>query len=800
MMKKRILSMILALCILCTMPPALVLAADEIASGTCGEHATWSLSSDYVLTISGIGNMDAFLDMEENWKSYGDSITGSVIEEGITNVGDYAFAACPNLTFVQIPESVTSIGQGAFRECAKLTEVILPAGLTEIKGYAFSDCSSLTSVEIPAGVKEIPNNAFRLCTGLTDVTLSEGLVELGFSAFYKCTGLTSITFPKTLRTIDNALNQCMNLTELYFKGDAPESIVNESFYLVTATAYYPVDNSTWSDNVIKDYGGTLTWVPWCPDGCVYESAATEATCIEPSGLRYTCSACGDTYVETDNKTPALGHKYEDGLCIRCGDAQIKVTTPEVTAENIKSSGKIRLTWNAVNGAVGYHVYYSTDKGESYELLKKVSGTSLNHISAKVGKTYYYHVLAIDKAGNESVYDKNKVAWCTATIKQPVISLSNVASTGKVRISWEKVNGASRYSVYVSEDGGKSYSHLSSTPNTSIVDTYAKPGVKYRYKVMAEGENENGGVMVSAYSAAKDRTCDLARPTIKLSSAPTGKNKVSWNHVEGAVKYEVYRSTDGGKTYRKLSTTSKNYIVNTSSELGKTYYYKVKAIAAYSAANSAFSTAKSRTVGRPGPEVTITLTTSGKPRLTWDTISGATKYKVYCSTDGGLSFKLLKTTTEKKLTHTSAEDGNIYQYVVKAVIGDETRTSPVVIGPCVRCDISGSKSVKSVITRINEYRDEYGIPALKWYVTGLNAAKIRAAEMNDGYTRTEEQQLELIETYNCYLELDFQADSTSKEFVDTIMYNYYDYASFFMYEGFTYAVAARKGDCWAIMFG
>ena len=570
-----------------------------------------------------------------------------------------------------------------------------------------------------------------------------------------------------------------------------------AFYDVTASVNYPAGNSTWTSDVMLDYGGTLTWVAYCPDGCKYNSVTNRATCTESGDTTYTCSVCGGGYTET---IPALGHDYVDGTCSRCGEPEFVITTPTVKAANIKSSGKIRLTWDAVEGAAAYNVYRSTDGGDTFTMVKRTTGTKLNHTSAKAGETYFYYVLAVDEAGNESEFDENKVVHCTGKLQQPTITLSNLASTGKVRIQWEKISGADTYEVYISTDGGQSYSHLGSSNTSKFTHTSAEPGVKYRYKIMATGRNDNGNRATSAYSAAKDRTCDLARPTIRLSAASTGKNKISWNHIDGAVKYEVYRSTDGGEHYSKLSTTARNYIVNTSSEVGKTYRYKVRAIAENTAANSAYSSPKSRTVERPGPEVSIGLTTAGKPKLSWSTISGASKYKVYCSTDGGISFKHLKTVTGTKLTHTSAEAGNIYQYVVKAVIGDETRTSPVVFVPCVHFDISNSKSVKSVVNRINEYREEYDIPTLKWYATGLNAAKVRATEVGEGYTREDESILELLETYNCYLELNFEFEGTSEELIDTIMFGYEEYASYLMYEGFTVAVAARNGNCWVLLFG
>ena len=76
---------------------------------------------------------------------------------------------------------------------------------------------------------------------------------------------------------------------------------------------------------------------------------------------------------------------------------------------------------------------------------------------------------------------------------------------------------------------------------------------------------------------------------------TGKNKVTWEAVDGAQKYEVYRSSSKSGTYKKMYTTVKTSYINTTAVAGKKYYYKVKAIHKKAAANSAYSNTDYATV-------------------------------------------------------------------------------------------------------------------------------------------------------------------------------------------------------------
>lgn len=79
--------------------------------------------------------------------------------------------------------------------------------------------------------------------------------------------------------------------------------------------------------------------------------------------------------------------YSDTESVRCNLAR-----PDVSVKR-SSNGKPVISWQAVEGAASYKVYYSTD-GNNWRVLKTVSGTSLKHNSAKSGRTYYYKVVAV----------------------------------------------------------------------------------------------------------------------------------------------------------------------------------------------------------------------------------------------------------------------------------------------------------------------------------------------------------------------------------------------------------------------
>ena len=152
-MKKRIFSFVLAVLMIASLLPATALAADVVASGTCGaegngSNLTWTLDSEGVLTISGSGDMYNYgsSDFSAPWDGSRSRVKSVVIADGVTSIGEYAFFYCESLTSVTIPDSVTSIGKYAFFCCTSLTSVTIPDGVTSIGWRAFSNCTSLTDV------------------------------------------------------------------------------------------------------------------------------------------------------------------------------------------------------------------------------------------------------------------------------------------------------------------------------------------------------------------------------------------------------------------------------------------------------------------------------------------------------------------------------------------------------------------------------------------------------------------------------------------------------------------------------
>ena len=95
------------------------------------------------------------------------------LPEGVTSIGDYAFAHNDRLKEITLPQSLTSIGWYAFSDCFALGKIAIPDGVTELPYGLFAWCTELKEVALGAKTEKIDTSVFRLCGKLERITISE---------------------------------------------------------------------------------------------------------------------------------------------------------------------------------------------------------------------------------------------------------------------------------------------------------------------------------------------------------------------------------------------------------------------------------------------------------------------------------------------------------------------------------------------------------------------------------------------------------------------------------------------------
>ena len=183
---------------------------------TESDGLTWTLYEDGTLTISGTGTMKDYNSSDNPSPVCNNSkVKKIVIEDGVTSIGNSAFAYCRGLISITIPDSVTSIGEDAFSYCTSLTSITIPNSVTSIGSHAFYYCTSLTSITISDSVTSIGDFAFAGCSSLSSITIPDSVTSIGNGAFERCFSLTSITIPDSVTSIGKyAFSDCESLTNI----------------------------------------------------------------------------------------------------------------------------------------------------------------------------------------------------------------------------------------------------------------------------------------------------------------------------------------------------------------------------------------------------------------------------------------------------------------------------------------------------------------------------------------------------------------------------------------------------------
>ena len=271
-----------------------------------------------------------------------------------------------------------------------------------------------------------------------------------------------------------------------------------------------------------------------------------------------------------------------------GAAPIAPAKPVLKTTYNADSGHIRLQWASVANATSYQLFRSTKRDTGYTLVCTSTANGFTDTTAQVGVLYYYKLQAFTGSSGSPYSD---VVSTRRRCAKPVVKPDYLTSTGKPYLKWSAVTGASKYQVYRSTSKTGTYKLLGTTTKLSYTDTSATTGTTYYYKVKAISKVKTSAN--SAYSKPISIVCHCAKPVVKIATTSSGDPRLTWSTVSGASRYEVYRSTSKNGTYTKVTTTTAKSYTDKSAKVGRTYYYKVKAISRKTtSANSAYSAVKS----------------------------------------------------------------------------------------------------------------------------------------------------------------------------------------------------------------
>ena len=685
-MKKRILSMLLALVMLATLLPVGLIDTAEAAathSGTCGDNVTWTLDASGTLTISGKGAMADYYIFSVPWYDTRSQVKTVIIKNGVTSIGNCAFDGCSSLTSATIPNSVTGIGNWAFYGCSSLTSATIPDSVTSIGEDAFNGCKSLTSVTIPNSVTSIANGAFSTCSSLTSVTIPDGVTSIGESAFYGCSSLTNVTIPKSVTSIgDWAFSNCTSLTNVTipksvtrigfgaFSGSNATITVasgNSEYCSVAGALYNKQKTTLFYPGMIKDGSfripNSVTTIAYSAfEGCSSLTSVTIPNSVTSIGW-YAFRDCSSlTRITIPNSVTSIG-EWVFGSCT----SLTRVTIPD----NVTSIGRFAF-------------YYCTS----------LTSVTIPDGVTRIGDSAFYDCSSLTDVyygGTETDWAKITIAngnqdLLNATLHaKPVSRPANVklvsakAVSGGIQVTWKEAAGAATYKVYRKDATNTKWTALTTTATgTSYVDKTAKAGVKYTYTV--RGVASDGKTLSPSYNktgVSATMPKPVSRPanvTLTGAKVVTGGIQVTWQKANGATKYRVYRkdATNTGWKALTSSATGTSFLDKTA-VAGVTYTYTVRGIASDGKTlSSSYDKIGVSAVIKPAKVVLISAKAdSAGVLVTWQKAAGAHSYQVFRKTAGTGWKCIAKNIHDTEWKDIDAAKGTKYIYTVRAVADDGT---------------------------------------------------------------------------------------------------------------------------------
>ena len=221
---------------------------NSATSGSCGDNVTWSYDANScTLTISGSGDMEDY------------DATYDRDDETYYNP-TYPWPS--SVAKLVVKDGVTRLGSFAFYKCTSLVKVSLPESIGAFGSYCFAECSQLISLTIPSKVTVIPQGFCSGCKKITAINIPSGVTRINKNAFLT-TGITTLTIPTSVVYIGTEIG---NINHVTYEGSKTQW---EKIEFGSYNNFEPTSRNTyapaWDEGTFNN--SQITWEVEC-DYCL----------------------------------------------------------------------------------------------------------------------------------------------------------------------------------------------------------------------------------------------------------------------------------------------------------------------------------------------------------------------------------------------------------------------------------------------------------------------------------------------------------------------------------------------------
>ena len=657
---KKLTSVILAVVM---MLGILTIVPLTVSAATYGDFE-YTLEDDYTCTIT-----------KYNGSAANVTIPSTIHDYKVCKIGAGAFYDCSSLEKIVIPDSVKEICwspmYGCFQKCNNLKEIYIGSGFEKslFDMYTLSGCNSLEKIVFSednnyyCSIDGVPfdkskTSICRYPAGKKDkeYTIPDTVSELSMAdEFFYNENLKTIVIPKSVKSIGEYTFGTVDsfpITIKGYKGTAAEEYAKENGFKFIEISD-PTSVSLNKTSLALEIGRTYTLIKTVsPSNAVtsytWRSSNTSVATVDSNG-KVTAKKAG---------TATITVKTSNGKTATC-KVTVNLPAPQITGLS-NTTGGIKISWNKVDGAYGYRLYYKPVSG-GWKRFKDTTATSFTDSGVVPNKTETYTIRCIDKNGN-TISGFNSTGWSKKyTPVAPTISkLDN--TSGGIKLSWNKIAGVYGYRLYYKTSSG-GWKRFKDTTATSFTDSGVSPNRTETYTIRCI--DKNGNTISGFNSTGWSKKYTPVAPTISKLDNTSGGIKLSWNKIAGVYGYRLYYKTSSGGWKRFKDTTATSF-TDSGVSPNRTETYTIRCIDKNGNTISGFnSTGWSKKYTPVAPTISKLDNTSGGIKLSWNKIAGVYGYRLYYKTSSG-GWKRFKDTTATSFTDSGVSPNRTETYTIRCI--------------------------------------------------------------------------------------------------------------------------------------
>lgn len=374
------------------------------------------------------------------------------------------------------------------------------------------------------------------------------------------------------------------------------------------------------------------------------------------------------HVKATNTHAASWSASSKNFYFSVSDDIIRLKSLEISGENFVS----------VNGETALSVKFTPENAQNKSVVWYSSDKTVATVTDGIvrGISYGSAVITCTSAVDNSITASFNISVSPSAPAEPVqLSGKKYNTTESVRLSWNNVDGANGYAVYVYNTATKKYELYRKTDNTKCTVHNLKQGTIHKFRIKAYAHVKSGNI----YSAFSKIGTAATRPSKVKNLCITGSSEnsvaFSWKALTNVTKYIVYMYDETKNDFVRIGDTQNTDFIY-STLPGKTIRFLVKSVIIND--GKAWGGEESdvlETCTRPQkPTLKVTKSTSGA-QLTWNTSTNATGYEIYRATATNGVYKKIQTVSPNRTSYLTKNvtSGRTYYFRIRAYTELENAT-------------------------------------------------------------------------------------------------------------------------------